>query len=73
MKKVSIILLSTMLTVGSVSGQSKFEKFFWSKKYKACLAERDGLCSDNKQLRKDTTDLGKSIRHKDSLYNTLST
>lgn len=71
MKRVSIILLSTILTVGSVIGQSKFERFFWSKRYKTCLAERDSLCLNNKQLRKDTTELGKTIRHKDSLYNVL--
>lgn len=71
MKKIILSALGLMLCIGSLQSQTNFQKFFWSKKYKACLTERDGLCSDNKQLKKDTFALHRSIEKKDSLYNAL--
>jgi len=70
-KSVAIIISGMALSLGTIQAQTKFQKFFWSKRYKACLNERDGLCAENKQLRKDTTALGISTRHKDSLYASL--
>ncbi|MBL7913393.1 MAG: OmpA family protein [Bacteroidia bacterium] len=72
MKKVVLIVLGIMLSIGCLQSQTKFQKFFWSKKYKACLAERDGLCSDNKQLKKDTLELHELIKAKNKTYDSLS-
>lgn len=71
MKKIVLIALGCVVSVGSINSQTKFEKFFWSKKYKACLAERDGLCSDNKKLRNDTLELNTSLRKKNKSYDSL--
>ncbi|MDP3558671.1 MAG: OmpA family protein [Bacteroidota bacterium] len=72
MKKITLIILSFILSTGYLSSQTKFEKFFWSKKYKASLAERDNLCADNKQLRLDTTELRNLIRVKNKIYDSLT-
>ena len=62
-----------------VMAQSKANSFFMSKRYKACLAERDGLCSDNRELRNeikalklDTASLHAKIKQQDSTYNALN-
>jgi len=73
---VTFFLLSTAV---QTSAQSKANTMFMSKRYKACLAERDGLCFDNrelkdevKKLKKDTADLGNQIRKQDSAYLALT-
>lgn len=71
MKQIVLIALVCVLSVGSINSQTKFEKFFWSKKYKACLAERDGLCNDNKKLRNDTLELNTSLRKMNKSYDSL--
>ncbi len=50
----------------------KTDKFLQSKRYKACLKERDELCNANSQLRKDTTELRNKIRQQDSSYLALN-
>lgn len=73
MKKRSFVfLIMALVVISSLTAQSKSKKLFWSKRYKASIAERDVLCSDNKQLRMDTTTMGINNRHKDSLYNNLN-
>jgi chemotaxis protein MotB len=69
------LLLSSL----GVFAQSKPNTFFMSKRYKACLAERDGLCSDNRELRneikalkQDTASLHTKIKQQDSAYNALN-
>lgn len=71
-KKLVFAAICVMITSGSLSAQSKFQKMFWSKRYKTCLAERDSLCAENKVLRKDTANLGADNRKKDSLYAELT-
>lgn len=72
MKKVFIIVLGFTLITGSMQSQTNFQKFFWSKKYKACLRERDALCSDNKQLKKDTMELHELVKVKNRVYDSLT-
>jgi chemotaxis protein MotB len=72
MKKVVLIGLATMFAIVSMEGQSNFQKLFWSKRYKACLAERDVLCSDNKVLKKDTMDLHEIIKSKEKAIDSLN-
>src|SRR5690606_28487982 len=72
MKKIVLITGILAGTFLDSSAQTEFQKFFWSKKYKASLAERDEICATNKKLRQDTSELGKSLRSltakHDSLY-----
>lgn len=71
--KLKTISAITLLTISvSVAAQSKSQHLFWSKRYKACLAERDELCADNKKLRADTTALHRNIQQKDSTINSLN-
>lgn len=69
MKKLSNLtfILLTILIFTSCKSNSKFgdkvDKIFWSKRYKAVLIERDELCSNNKQLQRDTTELGVKLRN----------
>ncbi len=74
-------LIFSFILAGSmaIQAQSKANTFFMSKRYKACLAERDGLCSDNRELRndikalrQDTAGLQAKIKQQDSLYNALN-
>ena len=57
MKKIVLLVVSIVFIIGTVEAQSEFQKFFWSKRYKKCLAERDQLLAENKNLKKDTLDL----------------
>jgi len=72
MTKFLITTLCVALCYGTAQAQTKTQKFFWSKRYKACLAERDALCADNKLLRHDTLSLHKTIKEKDSAYAALN-
>jgi len=72
MKNIILIVVGFMISMGNLQSQTSFQKFFWSKKYKACLAERDGLCSDNKQLKKDTIELHGLIKIKNRIYDSLT-
>lgn len=74
-------LLLVLFVIGAFAAQaqSKANTAFMSKRYKACLAERDGLCSDNRELRneiknlkQDTASLHSKIKQQDSLYNALN-
>jgi len=47
------------------------DKIFSSKRYKATVLERDELCSNNKLLRADTTDLGQKLRSEQAEYKAL--
>lgn len=49
----------------------KMDKIFSSKRYKATVLERDELCSNNKLLRADTTDLGQKLRSEQAEYKAL--
>lgn len=76
-KAVVVFLVFSFVSVGLTS-QIKTQKFFQSKRYKACLAERDELCNENKELKNsikglkaDTTRLGIALRTSDSLANVL--
>ncbi len=74
MKKCFVLLvLISLASPLFVYSQSKANRMFMSKRYKACLAERDGLCFDNrelkdevKKLKKDTSELHGKIRRQDS-------
>lgn len=49
----------------------KTDKLLQSKRYKACLKERDELCNANQQLKKDTVELGQQLRKAHGEYNDL--
>lgn len=74
MKKVVIIFLVSCFVALGLKSQTKAQKFFQSKRYKASLVERDELCNENKELKNsikglkaDTTRLGIAYRKADSL------
>jgi chemotaxis protein MotB len=74
-----LLLLLFVIGAFAAQAQSKANTAFMSKRYKACLAERDGLCSDNRELRneiknlkQDTATLHSKIKQQDSLYNALN-
>ncbi len=51
--------------------QTKFQKFFWSKRYKRALTEIDRLSKENIQLKKDTAKLYFLNKTKDSTISSL--
>jgi chemotaxis protein MotB len=71
MKKLVLILSLLIGSLYEYGAQTKLEKFFWSKRYKASLAERDEICTANKKLRKDTLELGSSLRSINQSYDSL--
>ncbi len=71
MKKIVLLVVSIVFIIGTVEAQSEFQKFFWSKRYKKCLAERDQLLAENKNLKKDTLDLHTIIKSKNRKYDSL--
>lgn len=67
------LIMFLLVTLSACSTSNKLtdavDKAFTSKRYKAAIAERDELCENNKQLRKDTAALGAEKR---SLQDDLS-
>ncbi|PKP45565.1 MAG: flagellar motor protein MotB [Bacteroidetes bacterium HGW-Bacteroidetes-12] len=78
MKKLNFIpfIFLAIIIFTSCKSNSKFgdkvDKFFWSKRYKAVLTERDELCFNNKQLRNDTTEMGIKLRKTENNLATLT-
>ena len=72
MKKSILLFTLSLISLSAVS-QSKLQKFFWSKRYKRCLASGEQLSAENQQLKKDTTALGEKFRNKDGQYHDLIT
>ena len=71
MKKLisTILLLLTIIHV--IPAQTKFQKFFWSKRYKRSLTEIDRLTKENIQLKKDTAKLHFLNKTKDSTISSM--
>lgn len=73
--KIFFTVLAVILSTATRS-QSKIERFFWSSRYKAALAERDELCGIRNQLMKDTInlhqELKRSAKKNDSLHQAMS-
>jgi chemotaxis protein MotB len=71
MKKLFPTLLLLFIISYIMPAQTKFQKFFWSKRYKRALTEIDRLSKENIQLKKDTAKLYFLNKTKDSTISSL--
>jgi chemotaxis protein MotB len=71
MKKLISTALLLFILIQVMPAQTKFQKFFWSKRYKRALTEIDRLTKENIQLKKDTAKLHFLNKTKDSTISSL--
>lgn len=71
MKKLISTALLLFIFIQVIPAQTKFQKFFWSKRYKRALTEIDRLTKENIQLKKDTAKLHFLNKTKDSTISSL--